>query len=159
MPIILADFLHLRQNKRQSLTLVTGVFDLLHEEHYSFLLKAKGLADLLLVGLESDQRVRAMKGEGRPVNNAVRRLANLSKWDLADFIFILPDDFASREAHRQLIEQIRPDFLAVSAHTLFKKEKQAILDEFGAKLVEVHDFNPEFSSTKILANLKKKGAL
>ncbi len=155
----LEDFLSARTKNQKTLTLVTGVFDLLHEEHYNFLLKAKQIADLLLVGLESDLRVRQMKGLKRPVNDQAHRLDNLAKWDLADFIFILPEQFSKPFEHRRLIEQIKPDFMAVSANTAFRKEKEMILQEFGAKLMVVHDFNPEFSSTKLLANLKKKGGL
>jgi len=155
----LEDFLSARTKAKKTLTLVTGVFDLLHEEHYNFLQKAKQIADLLLVGIESDLRVRQMKGFKRPVNNEIRRLENLAKWELTDFIFILPEQFSKPEDHRHLIDQIRPDFMAVSANTAFKKEKEMILQEFNAKLVVVHDFNPEFSSTKLLENLKKKGGL
>lgn len=155
----LAKFLADRKTKQQSLVLVTGVFDLLHQEHLNFLLKAKAIADLLLVGLESDVRVRKMKGEGRPINNQVKRLDNLQKLQIADQVFILPEEFSKPADHKRLIEQIRPDFMAVSSNTAFKKEKEMILAQFGAKLVVVHEFNPEFSSTKIINELKKKGSL
>ena len=153
----LDDFLQQRLQTKKSLTLVTGVFDLLHEEHYNFLVKAKKTADLLLIGLESDLRVKKMKGEGRPINNQDVRSKNLAKWGLADFIFILPEKFSKPEDHRQLIDKIRPNFMAVSANTAHAHEKQQILSEFGAKLLIVHDFNPEFSSSKLIENLKKKG--
>lgn len=149
-------FLAERKAKKQSLTLVTGVFDLLHAEHYLFLQKAKKLTDLLVIGIESDLRVKQMKGEDRPINNQTKRLENLKKWQLADFIFILPEKFSKPEDHRQLIAQIRPDFMAVSSNTAFQAEKAAILSEFGAKLAVVHNFNPALSSSKIL-NMQKKG--
>ncbi len=153
----LDEFLSKRAKEKQTLTLVTGVFDLLHEEHHNFLSKAKELGDLLLVGLESDERVKRMKGSARPINDVKKRLENLQEWDLADFIFILPEQFSRPDDHRQLISKIRPNFMAVSSHTSFATEKAAILAEFDAELVIVHDFNPEFSSTKLLENLKKKG--
>lgn len=155
----LADFLAKRKAKRQSLVLVTGVFDLLHQEHLNFLRQAKKVADLLLVGLESDVRVRKMKGEGRPINKQAERLVNLQKLQVADQVFILPEEFSKPADHQRLIEQIRPDFMAVSSNTAFKKEKEMILAQFGAKLVVVHEFNPEFSSTKIINKLKQKGSL
>lgn len=149
-------FLQNRQQTSQTLTLVTGVFDVLHQEHRHFLEKAKQTADLLLVGLESDVRVRAMKGEGRPVNSALVRQKNLKRWDLADFIFILPEQFSKPEDHRRLIAEIRPDFMAVSSHSAFQQEKARILAEFNAKLLVVHDFNPEFSSTKSISKLAEQ---
>jgi D-beta-D-heptose 7-phosphate kinase/D-beta-D-heptose 1-phosphate adenosyltransferase len=154
----LDNFLAKRKAKKQSLTLVTGVFDLLHEEHRLFLQKAKELADLLIIGIESDLRVKQMKGEDRPINSQAQRLENLNKWKLADFIFILPEKFSKAEDHRKLIAEIRPDFMAVSSNTAFQAEKSAILAEFDAKLAIVHDFNPALSSSKIMTKLKKKGA-
>lgn len=153
----LDEFLSKRAKEKKTLTLVTGVFDLLHEEHHNFLSKAKELGDLLLVGLESDERVKRMKGSARPVNDSKKRLENLQELDLADFIFILPEQFSKPDDHRQLIGKIRPNFMAASSHTSHALEKASILAEFGAKLVVVHDFNPEFSSSKLLENLKKKG--
>jgi len=153
----LDSFLAERIKSKKTLTLVTGVFDLLHEEHQNFLLKAKQLSDLLLVGIESDKRVRQMKGEGRPINDQDRRLKNLFEWEIADCIFILPEKFSSPDDHRRLIDKIKPEFMAVSSHTPFVNEKKRILSEFGSRLAIVHEFNPAFSSSKIIENLKKKG--
>jgi cytidyltransferase-like protein len=158
----LEQFLLKRQQTGQSLTLVTGVFDVLHQEHRNFLVKAKATADLLLVGLESDARVRQMKGAGRPVNSQVERQANLREWGLADFIFVLPEQFSKPDDHRRLIGQIKPDFLAVSSHTSHQREKASILAQFGAKLLVVHDYNPAFSSSQIISGLQaqeRKGDL
>ncbi len=150
-------FLSERRRLNKTLTLVTGVFDLLHEEHLHFLQKAKKTADLFIVGVESDLRVKQMKGQNRPFNDQMSRLANLQKLGLADFIFILPEQFSKPDDHRALIAQIRPDFMAVSSNTLFQAEKAKILAEFNAKLVIVHDYNPEFSSSKIINQVIKEG--
>ncbi len=149
-------FLNERRKLNKTLTLVTGVFDLLHEEHLRFLQKAKKTADLLIVGVESDLRVKQMKGQDRPFNDQASRLANLQKLGLADFVFILPEQFSKPEDHRALIAQIRPDFMAVSSNTLFQAEKAKILAEFDAKLVIVHAYNPEFSSSQIIKSKRKE---
>lgn len=154
MLINLDAFLEKRQRAGQTLTLVTGVFDVLHQEHRNFLIKAKQTADVLLVGLESDARVHTMKGDGRPVNTALARQQNLAAWGLADCIFILPEQFSRPEDHRRLIAKIRPNFMAVSSHSAFQREKASILAEFNAKLLVVHDFNPAFSSTKSISQQK-----
>lgn len=150
-------FLEQRRAAGKTLTLVTGVFDVLHEEHRLFLEKAKQTADLLLVGIESDVRVRVMKGEGRPVHSAPERVSNLMQLGLADFVFVLPEQFSKPEDHRRLIEHIRPNSMAVSAHTLHQREKAMILAEFDAKLVVVHEHNPHISSTHSIN--QKKGHL
>lgn len=153
----LDNFLAQKEQSNKTLTLATGVFDLLHEEHFIFLKKAKNLADLLLVGLESDARVRQMKGPGRPINNQAIRLENLQRLGIADFVFILPEQFSKPENHRALISKIKPNFMAISSNTLFQAEKSKILADFSAKLVVVHDFNPEFSSSKIINKITQEG--
>jgi len=149
-------FLAERAKAKKTLTLVTGVFDLLHQEHSNFLLKAKQLGDLLLIGLEADVRVKQLKGANRPINNQAQRLVNLRAWNIADYIFILPENFSKSAEHRHLIEYIRPNFMAISSHTAFALEKEAILADFGAKLVVVHEFNPQFSSSLMIKNIKKR---
>lgn len=131
--------------------LVTGVFDILHSEHIAFLKKAKALGSYLIIGIESDFRVREMKGPERPVNSQMVRKQNLENLAIADEIFILPEQFSNPEDHKKLIRQIKPDFLAVSSHTKYLDRKQAILDEFGGKVVVVHEHNPEISTTKLLS--------
>lgn len=73
---LVADKAH-REGRK--VVLVTGVFDLLHQEHQAFLRAAKQAGDVLLVGLESDSRVKALKGQGRPIWPARRRLKALQK--------------------------------------------------------------------------------
>ena len=137
----------MKQKKR---VLVTGVFDILHQEHRVFLQKAKALGDYLIVGIESDVRVKKIKGEGRPINSQDTRIKNLQNLAIADEIFILPEQFSKPEDHSALIEKIRPDFLAVSSHTKHLDKKKAILEKFDGKVVIVHDHNPHISTTKLL---------
>jgi rfaE bifunctional protein nucleotidyltransferase chain/domain len=140
---------HARQNN-QTLVLATGVFDILHQEHLHFLEKAKAVGDVLLVGIESDQRVRQLKGEGRPINTELIRWQNLDQLRLADAVFVLPDQFGNREDYVLLIETIRPQILAVSSHTLHIDRKQAVMKLVGGEVRVVHDHNPAISTTQIL---------
>ncbi len=145
-----------QQNKK--LVLVTGVFDILHAEHRKFLEKARAQGDFLLIGLETDQRVRELKGPGRPINSAKARRANLAAWGLADEIFMLPTQFSRPADHDNLIAQIKPTVLAVSSHTAHLPKKQAILQKYGGQVIVVHEHNPEVSTTTLLAQ-RQKGQL
>ncbi len=138
------------------IVLVTGVFDLLHAEHIAFLQKARALGDALLVGLESDVRVKQIKGEGRPVHGQLVRQKQIEELGLAELVFILPDTFSTPDQHRQLIREVRPAFLAVSSHTAHLDKKSAILKEFGGEVKVVHQHNPEVSTTKLLAERQQK---
>ena len=137
-------------DRSKKLTLVTGVFDVLHQEHKNFLEAAKKLADYLIIGIESDLRVKALKGEDRPINSQDIRKKNLEELGIADFIFILPEQFSQREDHQALIDEIEPDFLAVSEHSPFQDVKREIVESIGGKLIVVHPHNPEISSTRII---------
>jgi rfaE bifunctional protein nucleotidyltransferase chain/domain len=139
----------------KTIVLVTGVFDILHQEHTIFLHKAKQLGDFLLVGIESDVRVRAIKGDGRPVNTQSIRAEALRKIADIDEVFILPEEFGSPQAHDQLIAEVRPAFLAVSSHTAHLDKKEAILKKYGGEVKIVHQHNPAVSTTQILAQKKQ----
>jgi D-beta-D-heptose 7-phosphate kinase / D-beta-D-heptose 1-phosphate adenosyltransferase len=87
-----------------------GCFDILHKGHVAYLGQARSWCDRLIVGLNSDASVRALKGEGRPVNDLESRalvLAGLSGVDL-----VVPFD---EETPIRLIEAARPDVLIKGA--------------------------------------------
>lgn len=87
-----------------------GCFDILHSGHIAYLSQARGWCDRLIVGVNSDRSVRALKGEGRPVNgldDRARVLAGLSAVDL-----VAPFDESTPIA---LIEAARPDLLVKGA--------------------------------------------
>ena len=139
------------QFKRHSqVILATGCFDVLHSEHKKFLAAAKALGGWLLVGLEADSRVRQLKGAGRPVNSLSRRLANLRRLKIADYVFGLPENFTTTTARRALIKRIRPDILAVSSHTPNLPVKRRLMAEIGGKVKVVLKHNPKISTTKLL---------
>jgi rfaE bifunctional protein nucleotidyltransferase chain/domain len=138
------------KNNHKKTVLVTGVFDCLHQEHISFLKKAKAAGDYLIVGIETDKRVTKMKGNQRPKNSHNQRLDNLKSLHLADTIFILPVEFSDPKNHQRLISQIKPDILAVSSHTKHQLKKKQIIEKYGGIVKVVHQHNPQFSTTKIL---------
>jgi len=136
--------------KVQNRILVTGVFDVLHEEHVKFLGKAKELGGRLIVGIESDVRVRQLKGEGRPVNSEKDRKRAIEELGIADQVLILPEKFDSPDDHWRFLQKIKPDLLAVSSHTPNQSEKSRLMSELGGRLVVVYDHNPAVSTTQIL---------
>lgn len=133
---------------------MSGVFDLLHQEHTVFLHNAKQYGDILIVAVESDARVRQLKGEGRPIQTQEVRQQQLEVLADVDIAFVLPDDFSKPEQHRQIIAEVRPDVLAVSSHTAHLEKKRAIIEEVGGQLVIAHQHNPTVSTTQLLAQAK-----
>jgi cytidyltransferase-like protein len=142
--------------KNKITVLVTGVFDGLHEEHKEFLRKAKEQGDVLLIGVESDHRVRQIKGDERPVYSQAVRVAALKSLALAERVFVLPEQFSDPKEHLALLRQVRPNILAVSSHSPHLKEKQQLLQEIGGRVVVVHQHNPTISSTILLEKKRQE---
>lgn len=134
----------------KKIVLATGVFDLLHQEHQTFLRNAKVAGDFLVVGLESDKRVREMKGPSRPINTAEKRKTAIEALQVVDSVFILPDDFNRPEMRKQLLLDLMPDILAVSSHSDHLEMKQKMMAEVGGEVQIVHNHNPAISTTILL---------
>ncbi|PIP52040.1 hypothetical protein COX09_03840 [Candidatus Beckwithbacteria bacterium CG23_combo_of_CG06-09_8_20_14_all_47_9] len=130
--------------------LITGCFDVLHIEHKKFLRAAKALGGRLLVGVETDARVRQLKGPGRPVNQLAVRLRALRRLGIADEVFTLPNQFNDLNHFTNLIKKLRPDILAVSSSTPNLPVKRKIMKQIGGRVVVVLTHNPKISTTKMI---------
>ena len=71
--------LHFWRQNSKKIIFSNGCFDLLHKGHLDLLAKARSLGDVLIVGLNSDVSVRAIKGDKRPIQNQKVRFNNLLK--------------------------------------------------------------------------------
>lgn len=83
-----------------------GVFDLLHRGHAEYLQRARRLGDLLVVGLNSDESVRRLKGPTRPVNPQDDRAYVLASLEAVDVVTVFDED-----TPRELISALLPDVL------------------------------------------------
>lgn len=137
-------------DQQKTLVLVTGVFDVLHRGHRHFLERAKAAGDVLIVGLESDVRVRQLKGEGRPVDNQEVRRQKVEKARGVDGVFILPEVFDQPEHHLELLKLLRPDILAVSAHTPHLEKKQKLMEVIDGRVEVVMAQDDGISTTKLI---------
>src|SRR5579864_3544441 len=88
----------------ESVTLANGCFDLLHVGHVRYLHAAKQLGGRVIVAINSDESVRALKGEGRPLMPAQERAEILAALADVDAVVIFPE----RDV-RALIREVRPD--------------------------------------------------
>lgn len=147
--IVLEEY-YRRLKHLRGVILVTGCFDLLHAEHKKFLRAAKKLGGKLSVGVETDARVRRLKGPGRPVNSLNDRLKNLRQLGIADQVFPLPKQFNNLNHFTSLIKKLRPDILAVSSGTPNLPVKRQIMKQFGGRVAVVLKHNPKISSTQLL---------
>lgn len=135
--------------RRDTIVLANGCFDLLHAGHIRYLQAAKGLGDRLVVAINSDESVRSLKGEGRPLMPANERaeiLAALSAVD-AVTVFCEPDVNA-------LIREIRPDVHAKGTdYTRENVPERATVIACGGR-VEIVGDPKDHSATEIIRKLQ-----
>jgi D-beta-D-heptose 7-phosphate kinase/D-beta-D-heptose 1-phosphate adenosyltransferase len=128
---------------------VNGTFDVLHRGHLSLLNYAKSLGDYVVVGIDTDERVREKKGFSRPVNSAEDRalmLINLKSVDEVKY-------FGTDHELEKLIKSIKPDIMVVGSDW---KDKSVIGSYYATKLL-FFDRIDEYSTTKIIQSIVDRG--
>ncbi len=104
--LTMADAVAWRRSASGQVVFTNGVFDLLHPGHIDVLLGARRTGDSLVVGLNSDESVRRLKGPGRPVRGQAERAYVLAALTMVDVIVVFSED-----TPLELITAIRPDVL------------------------------------------------
>jgi D-glycero-beta-D-manno-heptose 1-phosphate adenylyltransferase len=128
-----------------SVTLANGCFDLLHVGHVRYLHAAKQLGGRLIVAINSDESVRALKGEGRPLMPAEERAEILSALADVDAVVIFPE----RDV-RALIREVRPDVHAKGTdYTADTVPERDVVLECGGR-VEIVGDPKNHSATEII---------
>jgi rfaE bifunctional protein nucleotidyltransferase chain/domain len=116
------------------LVVVTGVFDLLHVGHLRFLQAARALGSRLVVGVESDERVRRWKGPDRPIQTQEDRCELLSALRVVDDVFIIEGERVEPDYYVELMRPLHARYLAVTVNDPFLEAKRAAMAEIGVEL-------------------------
>lgn len=82
----------LADNKNKKIVFTNGCFDILHRGHVTYLTEARKLGDLLVLGLNSDQSTKRLKGPERPINSELDRQYVMSQLKAVDFVEIFEED-------------------------------------------------------------------
>lgn len=130
--------------------LVGGCFDLLHFGHISFLKAAKAQGDKLIVALESDDNVRKMKGDTRPIHTQEQRKIMLESLKFVDEVIALPPMNGDRDYY-ELVRRLKPNVIAITQGDSMKAKKNEQADDIGAILLEIPKIHTP--STSQLAKL------
>ena len=136
--------------KGKRIVFTNGCFDILHYGHVSYLQKARKLGDALIVGLNSDDSVRRLKGETRPINNEHDRAFILASLAFVSYVIIFSED-----TPLNLIAKIKPDILVKGADY---KGKEIVGSQY-AKSVELIEFIENKSTSGIIANIMEKAGV
>jgi rfaE bifunctional protein nucleotidyltransferase chain/domain len=114
----------------KSLVFTNGCFDILHRGHADYLTFARSHGDALVVGLNSDQSVRRLKGATRPINHEQDRAYVLGSLRAVDFVVIFDED-----EPRDLISQILPDVLVKGKDWAHFVSGRDIVEAHGGRVV------------------------
>jgi D-beta-D-heptose 7-phosphate kinase/D-beta-D-heptose 1-phosphate adenosyltransferase len=129
--------------------IVNGTFDILHPGHVRMLNTARSLGDYLVVCIDTDRRVKELKGDKRPINDQNFRrimLQNLKAVDIVEF-------FDSREQLIDLIKLYKPDIMVKGSDWKGK----SITAQEHVKEIFWYDRIDEYSTTKIIQDIINRG--
>jgi rfaE bifunctional protein nucleotidyltransferase chain/domain len=136
----------------ESITLANGCFDLLHVGHVRYLHAAKALGGRLIVAVNSDDSVRALKGDGRPLMPAEERAEILSAIGDVDAVVVFTEPDV-----RALIREIRPNIQAKGTdYTADNVPERDVVAECGGRVAIVGDPKDHSASDIIHTHLRRQ---
>jgi rfaE bifunctional protein nucleotidyltransferase chain/domain len=128
-----------------------GCFDLLHVGHVRYLEAAKGLGDLLVVGINSDEQVRRLKGEGRPFIPERERAEVIASLRAVDYVTVFHEPTVT-----ELLLALRPDIHAKGTdYTEESVPERDVVRSFGGRVQIVGD-PKDHSSTEMLKAVNRE---
>ena len=130
----------------RSIAFANGVFDLLHVGHVRYLEAAAEQADVLVVAINDDSSVRALKGEGRPILAAEHRAELVAALRVVDFVVIFPEPTVG-----PLLLALRPDVHCKGTdYTVDTVPEREVVKSYGGRIAIVGD--PKDHSTRDLVD-------
>ena len=147
--ISLEERLNLWRREGKTIVFSNGCFDILHRGHVEYLSKAADLGDKLIIGLNTDDSVKRLKGPSRPVNDEKARAILLSALEFVDAVVLFKED-----TPYNLIRRIQPDVLVKGKD--YKVEDIVGYDIVTAKggKVETIELVDGFSTTKTIEKMR-----
>jgi len=128
-----------------------GTFDILHRGHVEYLKKARELGDVLFVGLNSDDSVRSIKGNGRPIMSQDDRAFLLANLVSVDYVVIFAE-----ETPLDLIQSLLPDVLVKGADWPADKiVGKDVVKQYGGEVVTI-ELTPGRSSSSLIETILKR---
>jgi D-beta-D-heptose 7-phosphate kinase/D-beta-D-heptose 1-phosphate adenosyltransferase len=129
--------------------IVNGTFDILHPGHIAMLNTARSLGDYLIVCIDTDRRVKELKGDKRPINDQIFRKVMLQNLKAVDIVEL----FDSREELIELIKLYKPDVMVKGSDW---KGKSVVAEQY-VKEIYWYDRIDEYSSTRIIQDIIARG--
>ena len=145
-----AEFVHNLQKSGKTIVATNGCFDILHVGHVRYLQATKTFANYSVVLLNSDKSVRAIKGEGRPINNENDRADILCALSCVDYVVLFDE-----ESPRNLLDEIKPDVYTKGADYTMETLPEADIMRKNGTRVEFIEFVAGKSTTETIKKINK----
>jgi len=150
----LAELVAARRAAGARIVFTNGCFDVLHLGHVRYLREARGLGDMLVVAVNSDDSVRRLKGEGRPIVGELERASLLAALDVVDAVTVFCEDSPQR-----LIERLRPDlYVKGGDYTPSMLAEAEVVERLGGEVVTV-GYLADHSTTELIRRMQAEQAL
>jgi D-beta-D-heptose 7-phosphate kinase/D-beta-D-heptose 1-phosphate adenosyltransferase len=154
--VVRTDFLKIRERlKREGKKVVftNGVFDIVHRGHVEYLTKAKALGEVLLVGMNTDDSVRRLKGPQRPIVSQDDRAFVLAALRVVDYVCLFDED-----TPYNLVKAVVPDVLVKGSDWAIDSIVGKDIVEAAGGKVQTIDYVPNRSTTNIIQKIANNGA-
>jgi len=145
----------MERNAALRVGITTGVFDMTHAYHTLYLKRCKGRCDLLVVGVDADHLVAAVKGPDRPIMNEQLRSLGVDSLKPVDFTFIL-NDLEDLSLAARLFRRAHVLLFKNQAFVGAGAPEKVVGLEHGAELVIVPDLEVLTSTTEIIASVQRR---
>jgi D-glycero-beta-D-manno-heptose 1-phosphate adenylyltransferase len=139
--------------RNQRIVFTNGCFDILHLGHVDYLARASELGDVLVVGLNTDRSVRAIKGAPRPLQDEKSRAVLLASFSFVSAVILFDQD-----TPEDLIRLVRPDILVKGSDYRPEDIVGYEIVTSGGGRVETIDFVEGYSTSNILGKLSGEGS-
>jgi rfaE bifunctional protein nucleotidyltransferase chain/domain len=126
--------------------MVNGTFDILHRGHIELLNYAKSLGNQLLVAIDTDRRVKELKGDSRPINNQDDRKLFLYNLKAVDLVML----FDSKEELINIMKEYKPNIYVKGSD--WKKDRPSTAEQYCEKVI-YYDRVGDYSTTNIIQRI------
>ena len=146
----IAKFCEILRQGGQKVVFTNGCFDILHAGHVTYLEAAKAQGDVLVLGLNTDESVRRLKGPERPINSELDRAKVVGALKAVDYVVL----FGAQTAEN-VIAEVKPDvYVKGGDYTLDTLPEAKIVQRYGGKVAFI-DMVEGRSTTNIINKIKK----
>ena len=146
----IAKFCEILRQGGQKVVFTNGCFDILHAGHVTYLEAAKAQGDVLVLGLNTDESVRRLKGPERPINSELDRAKVVGALKAVDYVVLFGEQTAEN-----VIAEVKPDvYVKGGDYTLDTLPEAKIVQSYGGKVAFI-DMVEGRSTTNIINKIKK----